>query len=213
MKKCELCKVPATTFCDSDQASLCWDCDAKVHGANFLVARHTRALLCHTCQSPTPWKASGATLGNTVSLCEGCAGGARVNAGEGEESEGENGDEIESLYDEDEDGDNQVVPLSSTATAPPACSSSGGEGSVTRCSRRDEDVSESTTTASLKRRCEDNDLQEGSKRRCMYGANRRERVDLLECGGKSLLNVSPANAVGRFNGSRGCCDSKESEGN
>ncbi|OIW20452.1 hypothetical protein TanjilG_11763 [Lupinus angustifolius] len=211
MKKCELCKVAATTFCDSDQASLCWDCDTKVHGANFLVARHTRTLLCHACQNLTPWKASGATLGNTVSMCQGCAGGARVNAGEGEESEGDNDDEIDSLYDEDEDGDNQVVPLSSTATAPPACSSSTGEGSVIRCSRGDDDVSESSKTASLKRRREDNDFQEGSKRRNVYGANQREPVDLIKCDSEPPLNVSPA--VGRFNGSRGCCDSKESEGN
>ncbi|KAE9599827.1 hypothetical protein Lal_00046349 [Lupinus albus] len=213
MKKCELCKVAATTFCDSDQASLCWDCDSKVHSANFLVARHTRTLLCHACQSLTPWKASGATLGNTVSLCQGCAAGTRVNTVDVEESEGDNDDDIDSLYDEGEDGDNQVVPLSSTATAPPACSSSSGEGSVTRCSHRDEDVSESTTTASLKRRREDNDFQEGSKRMHVYGANLRERVDLLECGGEPPLNVSSATVVGRFNGSRGCCDSKESEGN
>ncbi|KAB1210083.1 hypothetical protein CJ030_MR6G011341 [Morella rubra] len=61
MKKCELCKVPARTYCESDQASLCWDCDAKVHGANFLVARHYRTLLCHACQSQTPWKASASS--------------------------------------------------------------------------------------------------------------------------------------------------------
>ncbi|PPD68770.1 hypothetical protein GOBAR_DD34352 [Gossypium barbadense] len=54
MKSCELCKLAATTSCESDQASLCWDCDAVVHGANFLVARHVRCLLCHACQSLTP---------------------------------------------------------------------------------------------------------------------------------------------------------------
>ncbi|KAL4347120.1 hypothetical protein GQ457_17G024250 [Hibiscus cannabinus] len=37
MKSCELCMSAATTYCESDQASLCWHCDAKVHGANFLV--------------------------------------------------------------------------------------------------------------------------------------------------------------------------------
>ena len=56
MKKCELCNSLAKMHCDSDQASLCWDCDAKVHAANFLVAKHSRTLLCHLCQSFTPWK-------------------------------------------------------------------------------------------------------------------------------------------------------------
>lgn len=163
MKKCELCKVPARTFCDSDQASLCWDCDAKVHGANFLVARHTRTLLCHSCHSLTPWKASGAALGNTVSLCMGCAGGTRVhNDDEGEdESEGGNDDDIDTQDDEDdEDGDNQVVPWSSTEAAPPPTSSSSSQESVSRYNHRDEDVSESVTTVSLKRRREeDHDFQ------------------------------------------------------
>ncbi|KAE9588526.1 hypothetical protein Lal_00003210 [Lupinus albus] len=175
MKKCELCKVAATTFCDSDQASLCWDCDAKVHGANFLVARHTRTLLCHVCHSLTPWKASGAFLGNTVSLCEGCAGGTRFHTDEYDESEGDNDDEIENSDDEeeDEDGDNQVVPLSSTAMTPPACSSSCIDVAVTRFSHGYEDVSESATTVSSKRRRVDHDSQEGSKRRYVYGGERR----------------------------------------
>jgi len=163
MKNCELCKVPARTFCESDQASLCWDCDAKVHGANFLVARHTRTLLCHTCQSPTPWKASGAALGNTVSLCERCAGGT---AEQGQESQGGNDDDLETDEDDyddddetddevaaDEDGDNQVVPWSS-APPPPAPSSSSSEESVCRCNNAYEDVS-----TTLKRRREDNDFE------------------------------------------------------
>ena len=174
MKSCELCKIPARTFCESDQASLCWDCDANVHGANFLVARHTRTLLCHACQSPTPWKASGDRLGNTVSLCERCAGGTKVGAEGAEESEGGNDDDIdteeEDLDEEDEDeedevvgdeeeedGDNQVVPWSSTAASPPAPSSSSSEESVSRCNHGDDDVSE---TVSLKRRHdEDHDFQ------------------------------------------------------
>ncbi|KAJ1379736.1 B-box-type zinc finger [Sesbania bispinosa] len=132
MKKCELCKVPARTFCESDQASLCWDCDAKVHGANFLVARHSRTLLCDTCRSPTPWKASGARLGNTVSVCDRCA----AEEEEVEESEGGNDDEMDTEDDDDfdsdvvdGDGDNQVVPWSSSTPPPPAASSSGSEWS------------------------------------------------------------------------------------
>ncbi|XP_022139730.1 protein BFR2 [Momordica charantia] len=72
MKKCELCGQQARMFCESDQANLCWDCDEKVHCANFLVAKHSRSLLCHVCQSPTPWTASGRKLTPTVSVCEGC---------------------------------------------------------------------------------------------------------------------------------------------
>lgn len=170
MKNCELCKVQARTYCDSDQASLCWDCDAKVHGANFLVARHSRTLLCHACQSFTPWKASGAKLGNTVSLCESCAGGMKVIGEEGEESEGGNDDDIDTeddLDDDDddsgdgggevggdEDGDNQVVPLSFTPP-PSASNSSSSEESVSRCNSGNRDVSEAETTISLKRRRED----------------------------------------------------------
>lgn len=164
MKKCDLCKVPARIFCESDQASLCWDCDAKVHGANFLVARHTRTLLCRICRSPTPWKASGSTLGNTVSVCERCAAGEEEEEAE-ESEEGDNDDEMDDDFDDvvDEDGDNQVVPGSSTPP-PPAASSSGSEWSSSRCNNGnnsgDGDVSDSvsepvTTTASLKRRRED----------------------------------------------------------
>jgi len=71
---CELCgSTPAKVYCDSDRASLCWDCDAKVHGANVLVAKHGRAMLCHLCQSPTPWKASGFKLPPSMSLCIYCS--------------------------------------------------------------------------------------------------------------------------------------------
>ena len=70
--KCELCGQLARTFCESDRANLCWDCDEKVHCANFLVAKHSRSLLCRACQSPTPWTASGRKLTPTVSVCEGC---------------------------------------------------------------------------------------------------------------------------------------------
>ncbi|GFZ05574.1 B-box type zinc finger family protein [Actinidia rufa] len=101
-------------YCESDQASLCWDCDAKVHSANFLVARHSRSLLCHVCQSPTPWSASGAKLGPVVSACESCV--------DGYDDDDDDDDEEE----EEEDGDNQVVPWSSTPP-PPAESSSSSE--------------------------------------------------------------------------------------
>lgn len=178
MKKCELCKGLARTYCESDQASLCWTCDVKVHGANFLVARHSRSVLCHACQAPTPWKASGAELGVTVSVCERCVVGVR-NRDEEEESQGGNDDEIETEDDDriedddyddgdddeeeededegeaggdDEETDNQVVPLSSTSTPPPpAASSSSSEESVSRLNNGGGEVSETATVFSLKR--------------------------------------------------------------
>lgn len=161
MMNCELCGVPARTYCESDQASLCWDCDAKVHGANFLVARHLRTLLCHACQSHTPWKASGVRLGNAVSVCESCAAGGMSVSGEGEESEADNDDDMDTeddLDDEEEDedevdGDNQVVPWSSTPP-PAAGSSSSSEGSISRCNNNRDRIntSETVTTISLKHR-------------------------------------------------------------
>ncbi|MED6165240.1 hypothetical protein PIB30_097702 [Stylosanthes scabra] len=127
MKKCELCKVRATTFCESDQANLCWTCDANVHGANFLVARHSRTLLCRHCYSPTPWKASGPALLNAVALCLRCSNGEQGKPEEGE-SEGENNEATE--MDEDDNEENQVVPWSSSTTPPEPSSSSGSEKSA-----------------------------------------------------------------------------------
>jgi len=150
MKKCELCKVQARAYCESDQASLCWDCDAKVHGANFLVARHSRTLLCHACQSQTPWKASGAKLGHTVSVCDRCVGNkeeVRESQGGNEDDDDDDDDDddgddhdVDDVVDDDDDdggveeeGDNQVVPWS-TMTPPPAASSSSSEEEPVRVS-------------------------------------------------------------------------------
>ncbi|CAN4098056.1 unnamed protein product [Withania somnifera] len=52
-KLCELCNDRAAIFCPSDSAFLCFHCDAKVHQANFLVARHLRLTLCSHCNSLT----------------------------------------------------------------------------------------------------------------------------------------------------------------
>ncbi|XP_050215441.1 uncharacterized protein LOC126666650 [Mercurialis annua] len=87
MKGCELCGGVARMYCESDQASLCWSCDEKVHCANFLVAKHCRNLLCQVCQSPTPWKASGSKLGPTVSVCDSCFSLHNKNAGQEENDE------------------------------------------------------------------------------------------------------------------------------
>ncbi|PSS16255.1 B-box domain protein [Actinidia chinensis var. chinensis] len=153
MKGCELCSYPARIFCEADRASLCSDCDQKVHSANFLVAKHSRCLLCHVCQSPTTWKASGTKLGPTVSVCENCVDNCSHKQGRGEERKeeghGRNGDdetdddfgsedddcsdeenedgEMDEASDDDEEedgGDNQVVPWSSVPPPPPVASSS-----------------------------------------------------------------------------------------
>lgn len=191
MKNCELCKLPARTFCESDQASLCWDCDSKVHGANFLVERHTRTLLCHACQSQTPWKASGAKLGNTLSLCEICAGGTKIDDEQDqEESEGDNDDGIDTDDEEeddeededdgvdDEDGDNQVVPWSSTALPPPP-SSSNSDDSVSRRNNNDEVTSQ--VTVLLKRRRDDNEFQVSNSTKSEYKREKLEQqIEFLE---------------------------------
>ncbi|KDP44619.1 hypothetical protein JCGZ_19761 [Jatropha curcas] len=149
MKDCELCKVPARSYCESDEAFLCWDCDAKVHGANFLVARHVRSLLCQSCQSLTPWKATGVKLGRTVSVCEICVNGDHLKEGEGESEQDE--DDV-AVGEGGGDADNQVVPLSSMTTPRPptdtssSSSSSNSQESVSRV------VFEPANVKSLKRK-------------------------------------------------------------
>ncbi|XP_075513978.1 uncharacterized protein LOC142549099 [Primulina tabacum] len=81
MKRCELCELKAAIYCGSDKASLCWGCDARVHSANFLVARHSRYLLCGLCRSLTTWAATGAVLSPTMAVCEKCVDGKRGAAG------------------------------------------------------------------------------------------------------------------------------------
>lgn len=103
MRKCELCDSIAKMYCESDQASLCWDCDAQVHGANFLVAKHSRTLLCHVCQSLTPWNGSGRKLGPTVSVCEYCVNGLNRNEAR---NHGNKEDDDDGSDDEDHVGDN-----------------------------------------------------------------------------------------------------------
>ncbi|KAF8079778.1 hypothetical protein N665_1002s0028 [Sinapis alba] len=175
-KKCDLCEGVARMYCESDQASLCWSCDAKVHGANFLVAKHTRCLLCTACQSLTPWKATGLRLGPTFSVCDSCvalksSAGGGVGVGNGSEEDrlrlgDDDGDSAES-YDDDEDEDegeeeeeaeNQVVPWSAAAAAqlPPTMSSSssdGGSGDLVAKRKRDcfDDEIGSSSARELKR--------------------------------------------------------------
>lgn len=174
MKICELCKNPARTRCQPEEVNLCWACDARVHSANFLAARHLRILLCNVCQSPSPWKASGAKLGPTVSVCEGCAGSAGGGGESGsnnrsgsnsryeitrgddesdvdecdddEEEEDEDDDVVDAFgVDDTEDGDNQVVPRSSSPPPPSTTSSSSSEESSSSFSNTESNVFESTS--------------------------------------------------------------------
>ncbi|KAF5742221.1 zinc finger protein CONSTANS-LIKE 2-like [Tripterygium wilfordii] len=143
MTKCELCNSSAKMYCESDQARLCWDCDAKVHGANFLVAKHSRTLLCHLCHSYTPWAGSGPKLTPTVSVCSSCINSCngtqeivdveeRQTDGdtdiEGDDEE-EDEDSVISADEEedDEEEDNQVVPGSSMPVPVDSDFSSSGD--------------------------------------------------------------------------------------
>jgi hypothetical protein len=143
---CELCSAAARVYCGADEATLCWGCDAQVHGANFLVARHKRALLCRGCARPTPWRAAGPRLGPSFSVCDRCVrrggpgaagpGGVGPNVemgGDGEDDEdGEDEDEVVVEDDEDEEGEgeSQVVPWTEEAGAtPPPDPSSTSSGS------------------------------------------------------------------------------------
>ncbi|KAJ1429219.1 B-box-type zinc finger [Sesbania bispinosa] len=72
-KACELCNQQAFLYCPSDAAYLCWNCDATVHGANFLVARHIRHRLCSKCNCFTGIHISGATICCLPSTCRSCS--------------------------------------------------------------------------------------------------------------------------------------------
>ncbi|KAF5728979.1 hypothetical protein HS088_TW21G01136 [Tripterygium wilfordii] len=72
MSKCKLCDSSAKMYCESYQARLCWDCDAKVHSANFLVAKNPNTLLWHLCHYYTPWVGTGPRRTPIVSLCNSC---------------------------------------------------------------------------------------------------------------------------------------------
>lgn len=195
-KQCELCDLPARMFCESDQASLCWECDAKVHGANFLVARHCRLLLCRSCQAPTPWRASGSRLGSTVSVCSKCLGdntaegrdccetargvgggggeaGERVRRGESMErlTEGSRDTEVEEEDSEGEDEDEDDEEYEEEAE--------DGDNQVVPWSTE----AEATATASPPpaASCSSNDDSSSSRAAFYYGLmkRRREEDDLL----------------------------------
>lgn len=138
MKKCELCNCPATLFCESDQATLCWECDAKVHTANFIVTKHPRILLCHICQSLTVWHGTGPKFVPTISVCNHCQ---QKNDDDDDDDMEEDQDDMENDVDEDDDDEeeNQVVPWTSTPPPPVSSSSSNSTTSTTRFSNHSEE--------------------------------------------------------------------------
>ncbi|KAM0845698.1 hypothetical protein ACQ4PT_056175 [Festuca glaucescens] len=156
---CELCGAAARVYCGADDATLCWGCDAQVHGANFLVARHARALLCRGCARPTPWRAAGPRLGPTASICELCVGRGRGRPGHGMAGDGHGEqDEEEMIEDEGEEeegeGENQVVPWADDAEATPppvasSTSSSSREAAPNAAECAKEDLPCSTSQPSL----------------------------------------------------------------
>uniref|UniRef100_A0A803QCP8 B box-type domain-containing protein n=1 Tax=Cannabis sativa TaxID=3483 RepID=A0A803QCP8_CANSA len=139
-------------YCESDQASLCWDCDEKVHGANFLVAKHSRSLLCHVCNFPTPWMASGAELTPTVSVCESCVDFHNRKFEQGR-------DEF------DEEGENQVVPWSFSSSSPPPMaesSSSSDEDRFSNSKRRLENADLHSDSSMLRKFRHNQNFAEGT---------------------------------------------------
>uniref|UniRef100_A0A7C9A321 B box-type domain-containing protein n=1 Tax=Opuntia streptacantha TaxID=393608 RepID=A0A7C9A321_OPUST len=71
---CELCSAEATVYCASDSAYLCCSCDAKVHNANFLVARHFRSFICSKCRNLADFRFSGSGISPAArNLCKSCS--------------------------------------------------------------------------------------------------------------------------------------------
>ncbi|XP_074585241.1 B-box zinc finger protein 32 [Curcuma longa] len=66
---CELCSGEAAVYCEADEAFLCWACDASVHGANFLVARHLRRVACASCDALGP---ACCVSGRVRRICSSC---------------------------------------------------------------------------------------------------------------------------------------------
>eukprot|EP01018_Ginkgo_biloba_P014176 Gb_39551 [translate_table: standard] len=69
---CELCRKQATLYCEADSAFLCWECDVKVHEANFLVAKHGRIVLCCKCNQFSGKCTSGPCPLGIQALCGAC---------------------------------------------------------------------------------------------------------------------------------------------
>jgi hypothetical protein len=71
--RCALCGEPAALHCERDDAFLCWPCDTSVHSHNSIVVRHTRSVLCSTCNAPTRFRTSGGSPSPFTCLCAECS--------------------------------------------------------------------------------------------------------------------------------------------
>jgi hypothetical protein len=109
---CALCNAEPHVHCESDEAFLCYACDARVHRANFLVARHTRTILCYKCKTLTEVYASGPTVDTAViSTCSECA--ESIAAGDVEESVSDSDSCVDlNSCPEEEEEEIHVVPAS-----------------------------------------------------------------------------------------------------
>ncbi|XP_022876992.1 uncharacterized protein LOC111395236 [Olea europaea var. sylvestris] len=111
----------------------------KVQTANFLIAKHSRNLLCHACQLPSLWTGSNPRLRRKVSLSDSCSSRSNWNNTDGDHDleivdfededydDDKDKEEEEEEHNNEEDDDianNQVVPSSSTCLPPPLASSS-----------------------------------------------------------------------------------------
>ncbi|CAJ1961506.1 unnamed protein product [Sphenostylis stenocarpa] len=157
MRKCHLCNSPAKVLCESDQANLCWECDAKVHSANFLVTKHPRILLCHVCQSLTAWHGTGPKFVPTISVCNTCVHNNSESCSQQNHDEDDDDhddhdeDDDDTMEDhveneeggvEEDDEENQVVPWTSTPPPPASTSSKSVATSSTRFSNVEEGASD-----------------------------------------------------------------------
>ncbi|KAB2604788.1 zinc finger protein CONSTANS-LIKE 15-like [Pyrus ussuriensis x Pyrus communis] len=198
MRDCQLYGVRARVHCEPDQARLCWDCDGKVHRANFLVAKHPRSLLCRGCQSPTPWTGSGPKVTPTVSVCQICVerpgsnfeGRAEVQESEAE-SEGVDGEEEEDDgddCDESDEDENQVVPLS-------CCSYSEADPPRTAsCSSSEEEEEEEFSVSKRMREKADEGSGLGCDEMKAFGSLRMLKRRRL--GGENRLQSKRSTAMG-----------------
>lgn len=118
-RACELCGEEAALHCESDSAYLCWACDACVHGANFLVARHARRLLCHSCGDVDSDRrqVSGPGFLPLLVVCRSCGGSEQM---EECDSSSDSGSESSSCC--------SSSCISSTGSGAAACGGSGGAG-------------------------------------------------------------------------------------
>ncbi|XP_023872994.1 B-box zinc finger protein 32 [Quercus suber] len=60
IRACERCSEDSSLYCASDSTFLCFRYVAKVHQANFLIARHVRQVLCFKCEAFSDYRISGA---------------------------------------------------------------------------------------------------------------------------------------------------------